>query len=258
MKPLIDALPPARAFVRVLVVAWSGLLMAPFLGVAAVDFGRDVQPILSDKCYHCHGPDEPARKAKLRFDTKDGAFRLNKEGKAVIVPGRGADSELVKRLLSKDPDEQMPPPDSHRTVTAQQIETLQKWIDEGAKWGLHWSFQPITHPAVPAIRNPGWAHNPIDRFILSRLEQEGLKPSPEADRERLIRRVTFDLTGLPPTPAEVAAFLHDASPLAYEHLVDRLLDSPRYGERMAADWLDLARYSDTHGYQADRARPTWP
>jgi hypothetical protein len=261
MKPLMDARPRARQLVRTLLVAGAGLLAAPFPGAAAVDFGRDVQPILSDKCYHCHGPDETARKAKLRFDTKDGAFRLNKEGKAVIVPGKGAESELVKRLLSKDPDAQMPPPESHRTVTPQQAETLRKWIDEGAKWGLHWAFQPIGHPAVPVLRDRqarDWARTPVDRFILARLEREGLKPAPEADRERLIRRVTLDLTGLPPTPAEVDAFVRDASPTAYERLVDRLLDSPRYGERMAAEWLDLARYSDTHGYQADRYRPMWP
>ena len=261
MKPLMDVLPRARLIVRTVVAAGAGLLAWPFLGTAAVDFGRDVQPILSDKCYHCHGPDEPARKAKLRFDTKDGAFRLNKEGKSVITPGKGSESELVKRLLAKDPDVQMPPPESHRTVTPQQVETLRKWIDEGAKWGLHWAFQPIGHPAVPVLQDrkgQTWARTPIDRFILARLESEGLKPSPEADRERLIRRVSFDLTGLPPTPAEVDAFVHDPSTTAYERLVDRLLDSPRYGERMAAEWLDLARYSDTHGYQADRYRPMWP
>jgi hypothetical protein len=224
---------------------------------AAVDFGREVLPILSDKCYHCHGPDEKARKAKLRFDTKEGAFRL-KDGKAAIVPGKSAESEIIRRLLTSDPDDKMPPPEANRPLTTAQVDTLRRWVDEGARWGKHWAFEAVDPVDPPAVKTPGWTRGPIDQFILARLEQEGLKPSPEADRERLIRRISFDLTGLPPSVAEIDTFLRDTSPDAYEHLVDRLLDSPRYGERMAGDWLDLARYSDTHGYQMDRYRPMWP
>jgi hypothetical protein len=224
-----------------------------------VDFGRDVLPILSDKCYHCHGPDEQARKAKLRLDTKDGAFHVReKRGSAVIVPGKPGESELVRRITSNDPDERMPPPASNRTLTPQQVETLRRWVEQGAKWGEHWSLVAPKKVAPPATKRSQWPHNPIDAFVLARLEKAGLAPAPEADKATLIRRVTLDLTGLPPTPREVDAFLRDNRPDAYERLVDRLLASPRYGERMAADWLDLARYADTHGYQMDRYRAAWP
>jgi hypothetical protein len=229
------------------------------LSAADVDFARDVQPILSDNCFHCHGPDAGKRKGGLRFDTKEGAFR-EKAGRAVIVPGKPAESELVRRVSSTDPDEQMPPPDSNRKLTAKQIETLTRWVEQGAKWGQHWAFVPLPRevpvPVITNHRSP--IANPIDAFVLARVEKEGLKPAPEATREAWLRRVTLDLTGLPPTLAEIDAFLKDDSPTAYEKVVDRLLASPRYGERMAADWLDLARYADTHGYQMDRARPMWP
>ena len=219
-----------------------------------VDFGRDVLPILSDFCFHCHGPDEKARKAKLRFDDKDSPF-----DRGVIVPGKPADSEFVARITSTDADTVMPPPALKRKMTPQQITTLTKWVEQGAKWGKHWSFEPVAKPAVPEIRNPKFEiRNPIDNFVAARLIREGLVQSPPADKERLIRRVTFDLTGLPPTPAEIDAFLKDNSPDAYEKVVDRLLASPRHGERMAADWLDIARYADTHGYQMDRFRAMWP
>ncbi len=222
-----------------------------------VNFSREILPILSDNCYQCHGPDEQARKAKLRFDTKEGASRV-KDGTAVIVPGKSAESELVRRISSTDPEEIMPPPKSNRKLTAEQIELLKRWVDEGAKWSRHWALEPRERPALPATQQKNWARNGIDQFILARLEEEGLKPSKEARRETLLRRVTLDLTGLPPTLAEIDAFLADKSPGAYETVVDRLLASPRYGERMAVDWLDLARYADTHGYQMDRFRPMWP
>ena len=230
-----------------------GLLLfaAVPLKAADVDFARDVLPILSDNCFHCHGPDEKARKAKLRLDSKEGAFRV-RDGEAVIVPGKGADSELVRRLTSHDADEVMPPPKSNRKLTAKQIETIKAWVDQGAKWGTPWAFTPLKKPAPPA---PG---DPIDAFVRARLEKEGLKPSPEATREMWLRRVTLDLTGLPPTPKEVDDFSKDTSADAHAKVVDRLLASDRYGERMAADWLDVARYADTHGYQSDRARPVWP
>ncbi len=235
------------------------------IGVAAglpadkggVDFSRDILPIFSDNCFQCHGPDEKARKAKFRLDTKEGAFRL-KDGKTVIVPGKSAESELFRRITTGDPDDLMPPPESNHKLTPKQIDLIKVWIDEGAKWGRHWAFNPIESPRPPRTKNQRWPVNEIDRFVLARLEQEGLRPAAEADRERLIRRVTFDLTGLPPTPSEIDAFLADKSSNAYEKVVDRLLNSPRYGERMAAQWLDLARYADTYGYQMDAPRQVWP
>jgi Protein of unknown function (DUF1553)/Protein of unknown function (DUF1549)/Planctomycete cytochrome C/Concanavalin A-like lectin/glucanases superfamily len=224
---------------------------------AEVDFGRDILPILSDACFRCHGPDQKARKAGLRLDTKEGAFRGGKKS-SVIVPGKSAKSELIRRVASKDPEELMPPTDSNRKLTAQQIELLQRWVDEGAKWGQPWAFVPSRKPAIPKPQVAGWARQDLDHFILARLEKEGLQPAREATRETWLRRVTFDLTGLPPTQPEIDAFLADATPQAHEKVVDRLLASPRYGERLAVDWLDLARYADTHGYQMDRYRAMWP
>lgn len=237
------------------VFAASGTVRAAQAG--RVDYGRDVLPILSDNCYHCHGPDENARKARLRLDQKEGAFRTRKD-KTVIVPGKPAQSELVRRITSKDPDEVMPPPDSNRRLTGEQIELLRRWVEQGATWGVHWAFEAPNRPELPKTARQGWMRNGIDAFVLARLEQEGFGPSEQATKERLIRRVTFDLTGLPPTLAEIDAFVADPSPDAYEKVVDRLLASARYGERMAADWLDIARYADTHGYQMDRYRPMWP
>jgi len=241
----------------VLGFAEAGKLCAATVSVGIVDFTRDIRPILSDNCYQCHGPDEKARKAKLRLDTKEGAFRI-KDDKAVIVPGKSAESELVRRVSNNDPEEVMPPPKSNRKLTPAQIDLLRRWVDQGAKWGVHWAFVPPGKSPLPKIKNAQWPRNPIDNFVLARLEKERLKPAPEADRQRLLRRVSLDLTGLPPTLAEIDAYLADRSPGAYEKVVDRLLSSPRYGERMATDWLDLARYADTHGFQMDRFRPMWP
>jgi hypothetical protein len=226
-------------------------------GKGGVDFSRDILPVFSENCFKCHGPDEKARKAKLRLDTKEGAFRL-KDGKAVIVPGKSAESELFRRITTRDQDDLMPPPESHHQLTAKQIGLIQQWIDQGAKWGRHWAFNPIEALEPPPVKNKHWPVNDIDRFVLARLEQEKFAPAPAADRERLIRRATFDLTGLPPTRAETDDFLADKSANAYEKVVDRLLNSPRFGERMAAQWLDLARYADTYGYQMDAPRPVWP
>ena len=219
-----------------------------------LDFSRDVLPILSDNCFQCHGPDANARKAKLRLDTRDGLFRV--EG-PVIVPGRSDESELYARLSSQDEMEVMPPPKSNRKLSPVQIERIRRWIDEGAKWSTHWAFSPPVRHDPPATGTNSGVRTAIDRFVLSRLEREGLKPAPEATKEALLRRVTLDLTGLPPTLAEIDAFRADFSPEPYESVVDRLLASPRYGERMAADWLDLARFADTHGFQMDRERPMW-
>jgi Protein of unknown function (DUF1553)/Protein of unknown function (DUF1549)/Concanavalin A-like lectin/glucanases superfamily/Planctomycete cytochrome C len=234
----------------------SGLVGRAALA-ASVEYDRDIRPILSDNCYQCHGPDEKARKAKLRLDMKESAFRVQ-DGIAVIKPGKSDESELVRRITTSDTDDLMPPPRSNHKLTSKQIDLIKQWIDSGAKWSAHWAFIPIQSAQPPIVKNTRWPANEIDHFILARLEHENLSPSSQADRERLIRRITFDLTGLPPTLSEIDAFLGDKSPNAYEKIVDRLLQSPRYGERMATVWLDLARYADTYGYQMDAPRPMWP
>jgi hypothetical protein len=222
-----------------------------------IDFNRDIRPILSDKCVFCHGPDEEQRQADLRLDTKEGAF-ADLGDRAAIVPGDLEKSELIVRITSDDEFVQMPPPDSKRSLSSKEIELLKQWVREGAEWKQHWSLIKPERPDVPAVMKKDWPRTPIDHFILKRLEQEGLAPSSAADKETLIRRVTLDLTGLPPTLEEIDAFLADDSPDAYEKVVDRLLDSPRYGEHMAAAWLDVARYSDSNGYQGERTRTMWP
>ena len=216
---------------------------------AEVDFGRDVQPILADRCYTCHGPDEKARKAKLRLDQRDAALALH-GGEAAIVPGNLDDSLLVKRILSEDPDEQMPPPRLKKPLSSQQKETLIRWVAQGAKYNTHWSFAPIKKPEL--------AGGAIDHFVRAPLVERGIEPAPEADRSTWLRRVTLDLTGLPPTPEQRVAFLADRSPDAYNKVVDRLLGSIDYAERMAAIWLDNARYADSNGFQFDNARKMWP
>jgi hypothetical protein len=215
-----------------------------------VRFGRDVLPILSENCFQCHGPDEKARKAKLRLDTQEGA-------RAVLAPGKDGKSKLLRRI-NAPPEDVMPPPRTRRKLTVAQKDLLRRWIDEGAAWGKHWAYEAPVRPPLPVLKDTRWPRNGIDAFILARLEKEGLSPSPEAPKETLIRRVTLDLTGLPPTPREVDAFLADTSPDAYERVVDRLLASPRYGERLAMDWLDAARFADTNGFQNDFARTMWP
>src|SRR4051812_44570583 len=225
---------------------------------SSATFSRDILPILSDNCFSCHGPDEKARKAKLRLDIKEGAFRV-KDDVHVVVPGKSSKSELYRRLTSRDPDDVMPPPKSTRKLSQDQIELIRKWIDSGAVWGEHWAFEKITQPPLPKLKKQaGRIKNTIDQFIFARLEKEGLTPSPEADRERLIRRVSLDLTGLPPTPEEVNEFLADKRPNAYELLVERLLRSPAFGERMSWSWLEAARYADSNGYQGDSERTMWP
>ncbi|MBP8256898.1 MAG: DUF1549 domain-containing protein, partial [Opitutaceae bacterium] len=225
-----------------------------FAAERALDFRWDVLPILSDACFRCHGPDEPKREAKLRLDTKEGLFRTH-EGVTVVRPGKPGDSALVQRITSRDQEKVMPPRNAIRQLTPEEISILQRWVSEGAPWAGHWAFAPIGQPVPPTIR--GKDFQAIDAFVVARLEREKWTLSSEADRERLLRRVTLDLTGLPPTPAERQAFLADTAPDAYERVVDRLLASLRYGERMATDWMDLARFADTHGYQVDRARAMW-
>jgi hypothetical protein len=222
-----------------------------------VDFNREIRPILSDNCFKCHGPDEKMRMAKMRLDETEGLF-VDRGGYKIIVPGNSAQSKIYQKISSKDVAFRMPPAYSGKTLTEKQIQVIKQWIDQGAKWETQWSFVAPKRPAVPEVKDKTWVRNPIDSFVLARLEGEGLKPSEETDKATLLRRVSFDLTGLPPTPAEVDSFVADKSPDAYEKRVDRLLASPHYGERMAMEWLDLARYSDTHGYHIDSLRQMWP
>ena len=221
-----------------------------------VEFNRDIRPILSDHCFQCHGPDEKQRKANLRLDTEAGAL-ADHDGTIAVVARNLDKSELFRRITTTDESERMPPAKFARQLTPEQIKLIKLWIEQGAPWQKHWSFLPPVRPEVPSRNTNDWWRTPIDHFILDKLNRESLTPTSEADRATLIRRVTLDLTGLPPTSAEVDAFLNDSSPMAYEQVVDRLLKSPRYGERMATRWLDGARYADTSGYQSDGERYMW-
>jgi hypothetical protein len=224
----------------------------------SVEFNRDIRPIFSDKCYTCHGPDAANRKTKLRFDVENGAKIELGKGRLAIAPGDPSKSEVYRRISSDDRAIRMPPAYMDREkLTDREIDLIRRWIDQGAVWQRHWSFIAPVRPPLPEVRQQNWPRNPIDYFVLQRLERENLQPSAEADRRTLIRRVSLDLTGLPPTPAEVEAFLADASPTAYEKAVDRLLASPRYAERMAFRWMEAARYGDTNGYQTDGVREMW-
>ncbi|MEO7651388.1 MAG: DUF1549 domain-containing protein, partial [Bryobacteraceae bacterium] len=222
-----------------------------------VDFARDIRPILSDRCFSCHGPDPSNRMVNLRLDTEEGARKAR--GKHTpIVPGDPAASEVYRRITAVNDARRMPPAASvHKRLNEREVALVRAWIEQGALWQSHWAFNAPRRAPLPPVRDSRWVRNPIDSFVLARMEKENLKPSPEADRARLIRRVTLDITGLPPTPAEVQAFVAGQSEGAYEKLVDRLLASPRYGERMAVDWLDAARYADTHGFQVDPQKEMW-
>ncbi len=235
-------------------------LAATACGVRAADvsFSRDVRPILAANCFACHGTDPQKRKAKLRLDDRDVATHPAKSGDIAIVPGKPQDSELIKRITSGDPDDRMPPAKSDKKpLSPEQVATLRQWIAQGAKYEAHWSFIPPVRPAIPAVKDAGWVRNPIDAFVLNRLDREGLAPSPETDKTTLLRRLSLDLIGLPPTIAEVDAFLADESPNAYEKQVDRLLASPHFGERWGRHWLDAARYADSDGFEKDKARFIW-
>jgi hypothetical protein len=234
------------------------VVVAGLLGVAAplsaeVDFGREIRPILAKNCFACHGPDESARQANMHLDTRAAATGEDGSHKA-IIPGDSANSRIVLRITH--PDVPMPP--SGDRLSANEVALIKQWIDEGANYETHWAFRAPERPEPPKVQAAAWPRNEIDNFVLARLEQEGLKPSPEADRHTLIRRVYLDLIGLPPTPEQVEAFVNDTSPNAYEKVVDKLLESPHYGERWARVWLDLARYADSKGYEADRLRTIWP
>lgn len=234
----------------------GGVAQAQVKPAPPIHYAVTIQPILSNKCFRCHGVDVKARMANLRLDTPEGAYALY-GGKRAFVQGRPAQSRAYLRMIEKNPALRMPPPNSHLTLTPAEIELVRRWVEQGAKYEKHWAFVPPVRPHLPKVSTPLWVKSPIDAFILARLDKEGLKPSPPASRETLIRRVTLDLNGLPPTLNEIEEFLKDKSSSAYEKVVDRLLASPRFGERMVWDWLDLARYSDTNGFQEDRARPLW-
>ncbi|MBM3769620.1 MAG: DUF1549 domain-containing protein, partial [Acidobacteria bacterium] len=217
-----------------------------------LNFNRDVRPILAENCFYCHGQDANKRQADLRLDLRDAAIQA-----VAIVPKDVAKSSLVKRIHADDPEQLMPPPKSNRRLTEEQKNLLERWISEGAEYQSHWAFVAPVRPAEPTVRKANWIRNSIDRFVLAKMEEQKLSPSPEADRATLIKRLSIDLIGLPPTPAEVDAFVADPDPQAYEKLVERLLKSPHYGERMALPWLDAARYADSNGFQQDGDTWQW-
>ncbi|MCY4157983.1 MAG: DUF1553 domain-containing protein [Bacteroidetes bacterium] len=224
-----------------------------------VDYNFHIQPLLSDRCYACHGPDDNAREANLSLHTEEGALTEELEsGGHAIVPKRPGRSEVIRRITSGDPETIMPPPESNLSLSDYEIALIKRWIKQGAEWKPHWAFIPPTLPSLPPVNDVTWLNNDIDHFILARIEREGLTPSGQADPERLLRRVTLDLTGLPPTIEEIDNYLGDTAPGAYERVVDRLLNSKAYGERMATEWMDLARYADSHGFHADGLRIMWP
>ncbi len=242
-----------RRLVRLSVVAalaFGGTIAAH--AAEPLRFNRDIRPILFDACVSCHGPDSASRQADLRLDQRDGAVE-----RGAIVPGDADSSEMIRRILSEDESERMPPPEAKKTLTIEQIETLKRWVAEGAAYEPHWSFIPPARPTPPQVANSWWPRNEIDHFIAARLEKEKLTPAPEADRRALARRVSLDLTGLPPTAEQVQAFLDDPRAEAYERLVDQLLESPGWGEHRARTWLDVARYGDTHGIHFDNYREMW-
>ena len=256
-----------QTFAWFLLGSWLGLLGLPSgalgqerkpVGRHTVDFNDEVRPILARHCFKCHGPDEKGRKAKLRLDVEEAAKKPASSGEPPIVAGKPEESELVRRVFSQDAEERMPPRTANSTLSEQERATLREWVAQGAKYDVHWSFRRIVKPEIPKVREPLWVRNAIDAFILARLEREGLKPSAEAERATLLRRVSLDLIGLPPTTEEIDAFLADRAADAYERQVDRLLASPHYGERWGRRWLDLARYADTNGYEKDRPRSIWP
>ncbi len=240
-------------------LAWVVIAVSRVVAVEPeIGYRDDILPILSDRCFKCHGPDSASRQAGLRLDRRDDVIAKLESGATAIVPGRAADSALVERIMSNDPDVAMPPADSGKTLSASEKALLRRWIESGAEYQPHWAFVAPARPPVPNMGRAQGVSNPIDAFVAARLEAEGIEPSPRASKERLIRRLYFDLVGLPPTLAEIDAFLADDAPDAYERVVDRLMKSPHYGERMAADWLDGARFADSNGYQNDFARNMSP
>jgi hypothetical protein len=238
-------------------MAVAAVFSAHRIAADDISFNRDVKPILSQNCFQCHGPDDAHRAAGLRLDNREGATRPAESGATAVRPADPEHSELLVRIRSADPHVRMPPAETGKSLSIDQIDILERWISSGAKYQGHWAFEGPTRPAIPGVSETTRVTNPVDNFIMSRLEKAGLGLSPEADRETLIRRVSLDLTGLPPSPAEWDAFISDTSPAAWEKLIDRLLASPHYGERMAVSWLDSARYADSNGFQSDGSRDIW-
>ena len=224
-----------------------------------VDFNFHIRPILSDRCYKCHGPDDQTREAEFRLDFENDAFAaIGEENRFAFVPYKPEESLAWHRILSDDPDFQMPPPNSNLSLSSREKAMITKWIEQGANWKEHWAFTAPSKAPLPKISDQNWPINPIDHFILHALDQRKYAPSSKAEKAKLIRRLSFDLRGLPPSIEEIDAFIRDTSHAAYAHLVDHMLSSPAYGERMTAEWLDLARYGDTQGYHHDLERNMWP
>ena len=258
MRLFLNSLRRWRSALPVIFFTTFGPRTLPAAVSEKVDFNRQIRPILSDNCFACHGQDARKRKAKLRLDTPEGAFAKDEDGVTAIKPGDLAKSDAWARIISDDKEEVMPPPASHKPpLTAEQKALIKHWIEEGAEYQRHWAFEPQKKQEPPTPANAAGLKNPIDAFIRARLEREGVPGQPEADRGTLIRRVSFALTGLPPTPQEVAQFAADQSAEAYGKIVDHYLASPRYGEEMARHWLDVARYADTHGLHFDNERQMW-
>ncbi|HXJ60176.1 MAG TPA: DUF1553 domain-containing protein [Verrucomicrobiae bacterium] len=266
LRPAPDRPRPARGAARwppgflAVFVAGSGMIQAaPPETKAKIDFAHDILPVISARCFHCHGPDESSRKGKLRLDQRDQAIKPRSDGSTPVKPGDPQASELVKRITSTDPEERMPPPKEGQPLKPEEIERLKQWIAEGAPYAGHWAFTKPMLPPLPKVQARDWPHNGIDYFILAKLESLNLAPAPAADPHTLVRRVALDLTGLPPALADVEAFVRNPTPAAYEALVEKLLDSPHFGERWARPWLDIARYADSAGYGSDPLRLNiWP
>jgi len=243
------------------VLSALGSCVVTVAGAADISFNRDIRPILAENCFSCHGPDSSGRKAGLRLDTEAGLFEKRKDDPAPVVRGKADQSELFKRLLSKDKDEVMPPPESHKELKPAEVAMLKRWIDAGAPWQGHWSFIAPQKGPLPAVKDESWPKSPLDRLILSKLEKSGLAPAPEAEPRVLFRRLHLDITGLPPKPTDVEAFLVDyqaQKEAALSQWIDRLMHTTAWGEHRARYWLDAARYGDTHGLHIDNYREMWP
>ena len=249
-----------RSFSALITMGAFGLALAAarLSPGADISFSKSIRPILSDRCFKCHGPDDDVRSAELRLDRRDGLFGpASSEAGVIVAPGNVEGSELYRRIVHADPDARMPPADSKLQLSDAEIALVRQWIEQGAPWEEHWSFAPVSDPEIPE-GGAEWSLGAIDRFVHRKLQDAGMAPSPMASRERLARRLSYDLTGLPPSLDEIDGFIDDDSPAAIERYVDRLVASPRFGERFAVDWLDLSRYADTFGYQTDVYRATWP
>lgn len=240
-----------------LLIFWLVCSQPSVADESKIDYNRDIRPILSDKCYQCHGPDEAERQTNLRLDEQTSAFSEVESGDRAIVPGDADDSEIIRRITAEDDDLKMPPPETAKRVSSDELTLLKQWIQSGAKWGTHWAFAGPIRPRLPEVQNTSWPKNAIDYFILETLESKSWSPAPEADNRTLIRRATLATIGLPPSQTELKSFLSNSSPNAYEQMVDRLLQSPRFGEHQTRFWLDLARYGDTHGLHLDNERSIW-